>query len=195
MFFNFIDDEGSVKSESPVNSSKKTDPQAVCSPKAKPRHWKLPLTRKHSRDTNLQWQWQLKRNVLNKAIYKHKASKHFTCPEKLEVGAGSGGKANPRLIFKLYPYGLEDDTNTNPTLQVEIEVPKKCPRLSDSTSIRLTVTAYDVRESTELSGERVVTKPANLRDFLIPAFITHDDLKNSHSDHIEIRASAKLLSS
>ncbi len=29
LFFNFIDDEKSVKSESPVNRSRKTDPQAV----------------------------------------------------------------------------------------------------------------------------------------------------------------------
>ncbi len=83
-----------------------------------------------------------------------------------------------------------DDTNTNATLQVEIEVPKKCPCLSDSTSIRLNITAYDV---TELSGERIVTKPAKRGDFLIPAFIMHDGLKNSHSEHIEIRASAELL--
>lgn len=152
---------------------------------------KLALTRKQSRDSVLRW--QIKRNLLNKAIYKHKENKCYTCSEKLELDAGHGGKANPRLIFKLYPYGLDRDRKTNVTLHVEIDVPRKCPRLADSTQLRLSVVAYDLNESRKLGEEQVVEKQANLRDFLLHSFITHDSLKNSHSDHIEIQASAELL--
>ncbi len=180
-----------VRSGSPSLSPKKTERRESFSPKSKPRHWKLALTRKHSRVAKLRW--QIKRNLLNKAIYKHKESKCLTCSEKLEVDAGPGGKFRLNLIFRLYPYGLDEDRNTSATLEVETEVPKKCPRPPDTTRVKLSVVAFDVKESKKLSDKPDVSILANIREYLVHGFLTHDSLKNSHSDLIEIQASAELL--
>ena len=75
-------------------------------------------------------------------------------------------------------------------------MPKKCPRLPANAQLKLTVLAIDVRESKRpLREERLVERDINLRNFLVPGFISHEDLKNSRSDYIEIYASAELSSS
>ena len=136
-------------------------------------------------------QWSLKRNELNKIVYGHKTKKCLSSPDKLELGYADA-KTNPKLIFKLYPYGLEEDFGKNATLEVEIKIPKKCPHLPSSAKVCLTVAAWDCKERCCLNSE-TVERPMNLRQFTIPEFITHAALKESHSDYIEIQASAELI--
>ena len=154
---------------------------------------KLPLTRSRP-SSKLQHsiRWVLKRNKLNKAIYKHKENKRITCPTKLELDAGCGG-ANPRLVFHLVPYGLETDSGKNATLEIEIEVPKKCSRMHSATKVKVSVSVRELKEEKFLARHGGVEKSMNLRQFLIPQFVTHGNLKDSHCDQIEIHASAELI--
>ena len=148
----------------------------------------MPLP-KSSKSSSQELKWTLKSNDLNEPIYKHKKKKCFTSSDKLELDVGCG-KANPKLVFKLYPYGLEQDRGKNTTLEVEIEVPKKSMRLPDSATLKLTVTALDCKEARVLKTYKV-EKSMHLRTFLILDFVSHDDLKKSHSDLIEIQATAE----
>ena len=137
-------------------------------------------------------QWPLKRNDLNKIVYEHNTEKRLKCPEKLELEYAEA-KANPKLAFRLYPYGLEEDYGKNATLEIKIKLPaKKCPRLPTSAKVSLTVTAWDCKEERCLNSV-TVEKPMNLRQFTIPEFITHAALKESRSDYIEIQAFAELI--
>ena len=160
--------------------------QRPCTPQKK----LIRLARRCSKSSSQELKWLLKRNDLNKAIYKHKENKCFTSSDKLELDVGCG-KANPKLVFKLYPYGLEQDCGKNTTLEVEIELPKKCTRLPSSATLKLRVTALDCKEAQNITSHGV-EKSMELRRFVILGFVTHDDLKNSHSDLIEIQASAEL---
>ena len=137
-------------------------------------------------------QWFIKRNDLNKAIYEHKTDKFFTSPHKLDVDVG--GKANPKFIFHIYPYGLEEDYGHNATLEVEICFPKskKCPRLPTTVNVYLSVGVWDYDMGDCISScEAEVSM--NLRRYTIHRFITHASLKESHSDFIEIQASSVLI--
>ena len=134
----------------------------------------------------------LKRNKLNEAIYKHKQNKRITCPNKLELDAGCGG-ANPRLVFHLVPCGLENDSGKNATLEIEIEVPKRCTRFHSETKVKISISVRELKEDKLLAKHGGVEKSMSLRQFLIPRFVTHGDLKDSHCDQIEIRASAELI--
>ena len=137
-------------------------------------------------------QWLIKRNDLNKAIYEHKAGKFFTSPNKLDVDVG--GKANPKFIFHLYPYGLEEDVGVNATLEVEIWYPKskKYPRLPNAVNVYLSVTVWDC-ETGDCMSSCDAEVSMNLRRYTIQRFITHTALKESRSNYIEIQASSELL--
>lgn len=136
--------------------------------------------------------WLLKRNDLNKAIYEHKADKFFTSPHKLDVDVG--GKANPKFVFHVYPYGLEEDYALNATLEVEIWFPKtkKSPRLPSVVNVALSVEVWDCDTGDCISSCDAEVS-MNLRRYTIHRFITHASLKESHSDYIEIQASSELL--
>ena len=151
--------------------------------------FKLPLTRPKLRH-NIRW--VLKRNKLNEAIYRHKENKRITCPTKLELDTGCGG-ANPRLVFHLVPYGLETDSGKNATLEIEIEVPKKCPRMHSATKVKVSVSVREVKEEKFLARHDDVEKSMNMRQFLIPQFVTHGKLKDSRCDQIEIHALAEVV--
>ena len=137
--------------------------------------------------------WHVKRSTLNKAIYDHKEQKCITCKKKLELDAECGG-ANPRLVFHLIPYGLEDDAGKSATLEIEVEISRKT-RMSmhSSTKIRLSVCVQEMKEGNLLAKHENIEQSIDVSRFFIPQFLTHECLKHSRCDQIEIQASAELI--
>lgn len=131
--------------------------------------------------------WSVKRNELNKAIYKHKEKKMVECPKKLELDVGHGSSHNPKISLALHPYGLERDKQRYVTLEVRIDVSKKAPKLSSSAKVRFSVSAADGDENKQLN-ECVVEKDILLREFYVHEFISHEALRESRSKVIEIKA-------
>lgn len=186
----FIHTESTDNAEGLVEHlSKHQPPKRQGSPTK--RIMKLPLSLRSAIRSH-EMRWQVKRNDLNKVIYKHKTQKCFTGPDKLELEA-QAGKANPKLVFKLYPYGLEGDFGKNATLDVEIDMPKKCRRLPSTAKAKLRISAWDCQEGKTLCCRDNIEIPMNHRQFPIPAFISHEALKLSHSELIEIHVMAELI--
>ena len=155
---------------------------------------KLSLAKPQSTKPKHGLNWDLKRNRLNKTIYKHKEQKRITCKKKLELDAGCGG-ANPRLVFHLIPYGLEDDAGKSATLEIEVEISRKT-RMSmhSATNIRLSVFVQEMKEDGEvLARHHNIEQSIDMSRFFISQFLTHECLKHSRCDQIQIQASAELI--
>ena len=153
--------------------------------------WKRPFSRSKPQDV---LKWHVKRSTLNKAIYDHKKQKRITCKKKLELDAGRG-RANPQLVFHLIPYGLEDDAGKNATLEIEVEISGKT-RMSmhSSTKIRLSVCVQEMKEDGKvLAKHDNIEQSIDVSRFFISQFLTHECLKQSRCDQIEIQASAELI--
>ena len=142
--------------------------------------------------------WPLKRDKLNKYIYEPKyARKAMQCKHKLELESGIGNSSGSqclKLKLELHPYGLEEDRNENVTITVHVERPKHC-HLHSSTEIRISL---DIRESD--SGQKIgepCTKYESIRSsyFLIKEFISHEAIKKSSSDLLELNVQACLVAS
>lgn len=139
-------------------------------------------------------EWKIKRSKLSKIIYEQ-TGKFLTCPYKLELDGGFGAASNPRLTLYIHPYGREDDTNINVTLEVGIEISTrpKAQRLDSRAEVEVNVRAED-REKMVVFGQRVVQESVRLNYFYIKGFFRHQDLKKSHSEHILVIFSANLIS-
>lgn len=139
-------------------------------------------------------EWQIKRNKLNRIIYEQ-SDKFLTCPYKLELDGGLGA-SNPKLTLYVHPYGCEDDCNISITLEVGIEIsarPKKAQRLDSRAEVEVRVRVED-RERNVTFGNRVVRESVRLNYFFIKGFLSHQELKQSHSEHVVINISANLIS-
>ena len=161
--------------------------------RSRPRSAKLKLPFSRSKPQEI-FKWHVKRSTLNKAIYDHKEQKHITCKKKLELDAGCGG-ANPRLVFHLIPYGLENDVGKSATLEIEVEISRKT-RMSmySATKIRLSVCAQEMKEDGKfLTRHENIEQSIDMSRFFISQFLTHECLKHSRCDQIEIQASAELI--
>ena len=152
---------------------------------------KKPLIRTRSKRLARDLSWTVKRNKLNKAIYEHKENKTIECTKKLELDVGHGS-GNPKLSVILHPYGLEGDKRRHVTLEVHIDVSKKAPKLSSGAMIRFSVSASDTGENRQLI-EVSVEKDVLLREFYVYEFISHEALKESRSETIEIKAYVEYL--
>ena len=162
--------------------------------KVKKHRLKLTLAKSRPPKPQHTFKWDLKRNTLNKKIYKHKEKERITCKKKLELDAGCVG-ANPRLVFHLIPYGLEDDAGKSATLEIEVEISRKT-RMSmhSATNIRLSVFAQEVKEDGKvLTRHDNIEQSIDVSRFFISQFLTHECLKHSRCDQIQIQASAELI--
>lgn len=141
-----------------------------------------------------QLKWSIKREKLQKIIYKQQRDKHLTCSSKVELEAGPG-TPKPKLVLCLHPYGLEEDANTSVTLEVRIETSARSKplvqQLDSRAEVEVSVRAED-REGVEL-GRRCVTQSARFNYFLVRGFINHQLLKQSHSETVVVTCSAKLV--
>ena len=136
--------------------------------------------------------WPIKRDKLNKYIYKHK-TKLLKCKLNWELTSEHEIGPSPKLSLQLHPYGAEEDSNKFITAKVSIES-RRC-RLHSDTTIGFIISA---RESDPTSGAQI----GKLREkyeqitksfFYIKQFIDHQDLKNSPCDYIQVIASATLI--
>lgn len=137
--------------------------------------------------------WPVKRDKLNKYIYKHKA-KLLRCKLNWELTSSEHRIGpSPKLSLQLHPYGAEEDSNKFITAKVSIES-SRC-RLHSDTRIRFIISA---REGDSTSGAQIgrlqekreqITKSF----FYIKQFIDHQDLKNLSCDYIQVIASATLI--
>lgn len=141
--------------------------------------WSPPTPAKHIT-------WELKRSEINRVIYEHLREKSMSSTQRLEVDLGHG-KYNPRLKLSLFPHGVYDDEDKYATLEVGVKIPKKCPRLPSAAEAKVTVSAWDC-SGKEIGGKQVAAVSLNLRTVLIKQFVSHDALKHSMSDIVEIRA-------
>ena len=142
--------------------------------------WKQPATTKNI-------VWRIKRSEINEAIYEHREEQVITCPDRLVADIGHGG-ANPRLLLKLHPHGIEEDYDKNVTLEIDIELPKKCPRLHSAAKIDVTLSSWDCKENKPFSSRQEISASMNMRSVSVKQFISHNALKHSRSDLVEIRA-------
>ena len=161
--------------------------------KSRPRSAKLKLPFSRSKPHDV-LKWHVKRSPLNKAIYDHKEQKRITCKKKLELDAECGG-ANPRLVFHLIPYGLEDDAGKCATLEIEVEISRKTrSTMHSATKIRLSVFVQEMKEDGKvLARHDNIEQSIDVSRFFISQFLTHECLKHSRCDQIEIQASAELI--
>lgn len=138
--------------------------------------------------------WQVKRDKLNKMIYKHKANKYISCSDKIELESDHSGP-HPKVTLNLCPYGAEEDQNENVTLKIVIEQSKKTGAgcLHSSTKVEVCVCAYDMEKDAVIGEEYRVQESVRSSFFFVKGFISHHELKKSHSEYIAIRAKAKLI--
>lgn len=135
--------------------------------------------------------WQEKVEDINKLIYKPKhRGKYLTCPWKIEVEGK--GQPNPKILLHLHPYGLEEDENQNATFEVAIEQPKR-HRLHSSAKLSLQLSAEDDKHGRQLGKTYKGTKDLKLRFFYVKGFISHEELKQSHSDNVVIRVKVEMF--
>ena len=139
--------------------------------------------------------WFLKRKKLNRIIYEHKTKTYICSPNKLKLDVGTCTKEKPKLVFTLYPCGLEEDCGNTATLEIEIQIPKKCPRLPSSAKVNLSVTVWECNEGSQYLkvSDFTVEELMSLRQFIIFKLITHTFLRESRSNYIKITASTKLI--
>lgn len=136
--------------------------------------------------------WPIKRDKLNKYIYKHK-TKLLRCKLNLELISEHEIGPSPKLSLQLHPYGAEEDSNKFITAKVLIES-RRC-RLHSDTRIAFAISA---REGDPTSGAQIgqlhekqeqITKSF----FYVKQFIDHQELKNSLCDYIQVITSATLI--
>ena len=136
--------------------------------------------------------WPIKRDKLNKYIYKRKL-KLLTCKLSLEVMSDRHIGPGPKLLLQLHPYGTEEDSNRYVTVKVSIELPRKC-QLHSETEIGFQISARELKdhESRELGRLQRRQEQVTRNFFYIKGFITHEALKESHCNYIQVIVSAQL---
>ena len=138
--------------------------------------------------------WPVRRDRLNKYIYKY-TRKLKTCKAKLELVPDQDNCGPlPKFNLQLHPYGSEDDGNKYITAKVTIELPKKF-RLLSTRKIEFHLSA---REDDPTSGKKIGCKKAQQEQvtksfFYIKRFISHEELKNCHCNHVYVIAAVKLI--
>ena len=152
--------------------------------------WKKSLQRSSSGDRQ-SLTWSVKRDHLNKPIFRHQGSCTIEWKRKVEVDVGNGSIYNPKLIFILHPYGLEEDRQKYVTLEIRIDVPKKAPKLKEATCVKLTLTVSETGGKT--LKEHELTKNLNLRVFYQHKFVSHKAIRESHGDFIDITTQAECV--
>ncbi len=134
-------------------------------------------------------QWLVKRDQLNKIICRHQENETIPCKKKIEVDVGNG-MFNPQLTLVLWPYGLEEDVLRYTSLEVHIDVPKKAPKLKESTNVQLVLIISRIRSKDK---KVIILENLDLRVFYRKKFISHKDLRESRSDFVEIIAQAECI--
>ena len=138
-------------------------------------------------------EWPIKRSKLNKIVYEQ-TDKYLTCPYRMELDGGLGN-SNPKLTLYVHPYGKEEDINRSVTLEVGIEMSSrpKTQRLDSRAEVEVRVRAEDKERKAEF-GSRVARESIRSNYFFVRGFISHQDLKQSHSETVVIIISANLIS-
>lgn len=142
---------------------------------------KLSFFRSKSRSSSPRsFTWKVAREDLIKPVWRHLKDHSITRQGKFELDV-SPGKHNPKLSFLLYPTGLFQDSGKAVTMCVKIMTPEKCPPLSPSSGIRLSLAVWD-GDSGGVEIKRVtITEKLSMSMFYIYKVITHDQLKESQS--------------
>ena len=137
--------------------------------------------------------WPVKRDKLNKCIYKHK-TKLLTCKVNLELVSDHDSGPIPKLSLQLHPYGIEEDANKCVTAKVSIELPKKC-HLHSETRIEFQISARedDTSSGSEIGQVQIRKEQITQNFFYVKKLITHQDLKNSQCNYVQVCAMAKLV--
>lgn len=139
--------------------------------------------------------WPIKRDKLNKYIYESKyAKKALQCKHKLELELDSGVSSgpHPKLKLELYPYGLEEDQNESVTITVHVERPKHC-NLHSSTEMQITLSMQESESGEKIGRPHTKYEPIRSSYFLIKQFISHDLIKRSRCDFVEVTVRAHLM--
>ena len=136
--------------------------------------------------------WPVKRDKLNKYIYKHK-TKLIRCKLNLELISEHGIGSSPKLSLQLHPYGAEEDSNKFITAKVSIEL-RRC-RLHSDTRIAFTISAKEDDPSSGAHIGHFQEKQEQITKcfFYVKQFIDHQELKNSSCDYILVISSATLI--
>ena len=139
--------------------------------------------------------WPIKRDKLNKYIYESKyTKKSLQCKHKLELESGIRNGPIPKLKLELHPYGLEEDRNENVTITVHIERPKHC-KLHSSTEVRITLSTRDAVSGEQIGEPCTKREPIRSSYFLVKKFVSHESIKRSRCDFVEVTVDACLVDS
>ena len=139
--------------------------------------------------------WPIKREKLNKYIYKH-TNKLLTCKSRLELIPPNDKIRGPlpKLCLQLHPYGTEEDGNRCVTAKVMIENPKNKCQLHSDTMIEFVISARedDAHSGAEIGRIRTKQKLVTQSHFYVKGIITHESLKKSSSDYVQIEATVAI---
>lgn len=139
-------------------------------------------------------EYLVNRKKLYSIICEHKDREYMRLKNRIILDAGC--KANPELGLKIYPCGLEDDRGKYATLETDIYIKQKCPRLIlESCVVRLVIHVIDCKTGQNLNGDRALTAeyPLRGRSFRIYQVIDHQSIMQSMSLMFKVRATAALI--
>ncbi len=100
----------------------------------------------------------------------------------------------PKFTLQLHPYGSEEDGNKYITAKVTIELPKKF-RLLSTTEIEFQISAREDDPDTgrEIGPIKAQQEQITQSFFYIKGFISHEELKICHCNHVYVIATVKLI--
>lgn len=100
----------------------------------------------------------------------------------------------PKFTLQLHPYGSEEDGNKYITAKVTIELPKKF-RLLSTTKIEFQISAREDDPDTgrEIGPIKAQQEQITQSFFYIKGFISHEELKICHCNHVYVIATVKII--
>ena len=154
------------------------------------RRIKLPRPLSGYRNTRGKITWELKKDRLLKCLAKSGDEK-IAFGEKLELDVGCG-RQNPKLSLVLYPKGLFITQGKRASLQANISVSDKCPPLSPSLLVELSVTVFSSRKQ-EVWNKCSAQETVNIRSFYIHDLFACDVMVlDAIGDHILLEIAVQI---
>lgn len=189
----FIGSDSGCTADHPVLTQQKTNKPGK--EKKWRRKWAFFSKHRGKQISSSSFTWRVLRDDLSKPIWRHDERHCISRPHKFPLDA-SLGRHNPKLSFKLYPYGESTDRGEYTTMIVRISTSDKCPPLpaSSKVHVKLTVRADGSGKSEgserESGSEMCVLNECSTEEqldlgyFRIHQVVRHDKLKKSHSKYI-----------
>ena len=138
-------------------------------------------------------EYLVNRKKLYSIICEHKEREYVRLKDRIVLNAEC--RANPELGLKIYPCGLDEDRDRFATIEADIYIKRKCPRLIlESCVVSLMIQVIDCKTEQNLNADHPLTVeyPLKGRSFRIYQAIDHQSILQSTSLMLKVRATAVL---